>query len=152
MATNNSINTTNINAGFQIRLTGNKTSVTGDGTAYTINFTGTTFDLGTDYNTITGMFTAPAAGNYIFGGMLRLLGLTVAHDFGIISIITSNRNYQKFYDAAYNDVSPTCTFICDMDAGDTAYMTIAIQNSTKTISIQSEPTGAKSNFYGYILK
>lgn len=51
---------------FRATATSNQALVTGDGTPYTVLFPNAVYDSATNYNTSTGVFTAPVTGTYIF--------------------------------------------------------------------------------------
>lgn len=142
---------------FQARLTTDVTDVTGDGTVYQMIFTTETFDRNADYNSATGVFTAPVSGTYKLDAILRIIQLGAGHTTATITISTSNRDYPKIIGNigamrdANNVFSPDVSCIADMDANDTAYVTINVYNSTKTVDIQSNATDARSSFSGWLL-
>lgn len=101
---------------------------TGTGTTYTIGtntaFT-EVFDQNSDFNT-NGTFTAPVTGRYMLSAQVTLTGCTV-NTGSVLSIVTSNRTYRQTINrvAAATDISNSLTVLADMDAGDTATVTIA---------------------------
>lgn len=124
-------------------------NVTGDGTAATIDFDTEVFDRGGDFAADT--FTAPVTGVYRFSSAVRLSGLTASFTTGQLILVTSNRSYllqQAGVGAmrtAANDLILAGSVLADMDAGDTAHVTLGVSGSTKTISIDG--TTAPQTFF-----
>jgi hypothetical protein len=89
------------------------------------------FDSGTVFDG-TSTFTAPTAGKYLFIARLSLGNLVINQDRVAIRINTSNRYYQNIsdaYESIGNDLG-TFSVVCftDMDASDTAVVTIWVDN------------------------
>jgi hypothetical protein len=61
-----------LQSAFSAYVSGNISSVTGDGTAYTVIFNTKYADQGINYNTSTGIFTAPVAGLYLLNTVLYI--------------------------------------------------------------------------------
>ena len=106
-------------------------NVTGDGTTYTVVWDTERFDSGTVFDG-TSTFTAPTAGKYLFIARLSLGNLVINQDRVAIRINTSNRYYQNIsdaYESIGNDLG-TFSVVCftDMDASDTAVVTIWVDN------------------------
>ena len=107
------------------------------------------FDIGGDFATNT--FTAPVTGKYQLNVMLWLEAVDSCASYYELILITSNRNIDAAIfdpdfgqDAAYWDL--TVAAVTDMDAGDTAYVTLRQQAGTQQTDI-----GATSRFTGYLL-
>lgn len=100
---------------------------TGTGTAYTLGSDALTevFDQNGDFNT-NGTFTAPITGRYQLEGKGPLIGCTV-NVGNVTSIVTSNRTYVMNVGraAAGSDLYVINTILADMDAADTATVTVA---------------------------
>jgi hypothetical protein len=130
---------------FSAYVNSAKTNVTGDSTAYTIIYETEVFDIGSNYDASTGIFTAPVTGKYLFCISIRYGDLETAMTKIFEYLITSNRSYYTFLGnigarrSGANDYE-YCNWrsiIADMDAGDTAYVNTTIQGSTKTVDIDT---------------
>lgn len=114
---------------FLAYLATTDTNRTGNGTVFTIG-SGTAltevFDQGGDFVT-TGTFTAPVTGKYQLNGACDLTGSTVGTAINV-NIVTSNRTFVGTSNsrAAFNgDLGATVVVLADMDAADTATLTVA---------------------------
>lgn len=128
---------------------------TGNGTAYTIVFDAEIADDGDHFNTGTGTFTAPSTGQYAFSTNVSLANVIngSSHTDARIEIVTSNRTYRyEFNPAAIstsnNRASVNFQTTADMDAGDTAYISVTVYNSTQTVGFAS---GQLTQFSGYLI-
>jgi hypothetical protein len=143
---------------FLAYLATNVLNVTGAGATYTMGGSGTAltevFDNNSDFNT-NGTFTAPVDGRYLLIGSIRLLNETSAMTNGIINLNTSNRTWghrwHPFNIATGTDnASWVISGLCDMDAADTATVSITISNGAgDTADINGDAT-AITFFCGYL--
>ena len=125
--------------------------MTGDNTTYTVTFATEIFDQGANFSSPN--FTAPVTGRYFFCGNLSLSGFTSSHTNSLIQIVTSNRSYEctvvNMYTvreaADYFNIS-FCA-VADMDAADTAYVTVNVSGGTKVITVNS---GVSTRFAGWL--
>jgi hypothetical protein len=111
---------------------------TGDATIYTVVCDTEVIDANADYDTGTGVFTAPVGGKYLLQFQVILSQLGGAHATHTLLIVTSNRTYtfeDNFGTNPFAQRSLTCSVIADMDAADTATFKIQISGSTKTVDI-----------------
>lgn len=120
------------------RPTNTATNETGDGTVFTLIWDTEIFDQGGDLSGTT--FTAPVTGKYLFCVNIRVNVLDAAHTLVLTSLVTSNRTYALTTNSgvnrdASNRVSANSSVIADMDAGDTATVTLTVANSTKTVGV-----------------
>lgn len=135
-------------------------NATGDGTAVSIVLGTVAFDQNNDFDGVS-TFTAPVDGRYNLGYSVLFSAIGVANTSGLQSLITSNRSYSSGY-LSYTAVrvtngnvfqfshAPSVT--ADMDAADTAYISVQISGGTKTIGIGSgSSTDLRTWFYGYLL-
>lgn len=131
----------------------NRTNVTGDGTAYTIQFNSTIFDQGSNFNTTTGTFTAPVTGRYQLNTNVLLGSIATTMTVIVVAIVTSNRTYQvQALNGSAKDNNSNLilngSVLADMDAGDTATVTITASNGTKVAQVTG--TGANTSFSGFL--
>lgn len=139
---------------FQSYLNSSVVNATGDGTVYTIVYDTEVFDQGSDFNNATGVFTAPVAGRYMFSCVVSLAALGAAHTSGNLNIVTTGRTYVvnlSSYGAmrsVANGLVIGGTVIANMAAGDTATVTITVENSTKTVGVNGS---GLSHFSGVLL-
>ena len=133
---------------------GGQNNVTGDGTVYTVLF------AGTELHDADGVFASPnytasAAGKAHLSYMIQMGPYGSSHTRMMIKLNTSNRTYTSDDVNAYvlTSASPYnrwCgSFICDMDASDTAYITMYCTGSSKVLDVAAS---ADCRFMGYLIK
>lgn len=123
---------------------------TGDGTAYTVIFNSTSGQSGIDqrsnFNTGTGIFTAPITAFYRVDAMVVAQNIGIAHTAGILSLVVANGGGTlATYTSAYSnpatsaDISQNyamnCGAIIRMATGNTLKSVLTISNSTKTVGV-----------------
>ena len=121
-------------------------------TAVTVVLGTEVFDNNGDFASNT--FTAPVTGRYQLNMHVLLAQLDAGHTFSGANIITSNRNYQFTIDNAAdfaqdfaeNPYSACLSVLADMDANDTAQLTVQCQGGTQQTDIN---TG--TSFSGYLV-
>jgi len=115
-----------------------QSNVTGDATNHTIVFDTEAFDRGADYNTSTGVFTAPVTGMYQLSVSVQWMGVTSGMNDSSVGVVTSNGGFTVWQDSA-SGISPNMThngtMLEDMDAGDTASVTIDFRNGSKVVDV-----------------
>jgi hypothetical protein len=135
---------------FSAHLSTAATNVTGNGTVYGIICDTEVFDQGADYNNSTGVFTAPVTGRYFLEGHVYVYGTTIASGFGF-NIVTSNRSYITGWNRTASNLVQYLhlSVIADMDAGDTAYITVqATGEAADTDDIAGNATDSYTGFSG----
>lgn len=100
-------------------------NVTGNGAVATVDFDAEIFDQGNNFAADT--FTAPVTGKYRFSTSVFLEGIVAATNFNL-SLVTSNRTILLFANTGTytGDQTVTGSVLCDMDAADTAYVTVTV--------------------------
>jgi len=115
-------------------------NVTGDGTTLTVGFNAEVFDQGGNFATPT--FTAPVTGRYPLNAIVRFDDLDAdTYHTAEITLVTSNRNYPgvRVSGVIYGSggvLSVQFSVIADMDANDTAHVTVAVAGGAKSVDIQ----------------
>ncbi len=132
-------------------------TVTGDGTSYTLgqgNALTKSFDQGTNITT-GGTFTAPVAGRYHFACGISLGGLGILFTTFTLSLVTTGQTINgndgspaNWRDSSNNMRASLVAFV-NMAAGDTATLTLVVSGSTKTVNVIGS-TAAESYFSGYL--
>ena len=106
---------------FLASLNSTLNNVSGDSTLVTVIFDNEIFDQNSDYNTTTGVFTAPVTGRYQLNGSVFWLGGTNMNEVEI-QLVTSNRTirHRVTQGTGYTNYTSVVSQLVDMDAGDTA--------------------------------
>jgi hypothetical protein len=132
---------------FCAYTSGALTNVTGDGTSYTVVFGTERYDVGSNYNNSTGIFTAPYTGKYLFTTTIQPEQIDATQSDYIYNLQTSNNTYNMLrsnqgvirLNTSYTAINGAV--MADMDAADTAQVTIAIsQIGGKTVDFSSSST------------
>lgn len=124
---------------FSAYLNTTATNTTGDGTDYTVKCDTKFFDQGTVYNTGTGTFTAPIAGNYLIGGSIDMRNASGKTN-GQMQIVASGKTF-IFQVTDPNVLSPATdvgfvgSILLNMAASDTATMHLIVSGGTKNVSV-----------------
>jgi len=95
----------------------------------------TAFDVGTDYNTSTGYFTAPADGKYLISAEVMLTNAPASDGYILLNLITTKSSADSLqqyagrvnpgsWDAEMNYYQVAGTWLANMDSGDTAYLQV----------------------------
>lgn len=139
---------------FLVYNTNDVSNVTGDGTAYSVPFDTEVFDQNNDFAANT--FTAPVTGRYQFNLLISINNIGAGHTASLLQLTTSNRVYQTIgrnVATGRNLITLadryyfTFSMLADMDAADTATVSVIVYNSTKTVGIN----GSRCFFSGSLI-
>ena len=117
-----------------------------------VNFAAEHFDRNADYNAggSPSAFTAPVTGVYQLNFHLYLLAIDTAPTFIEFAMVTSNRSYNIIIDPNFssdlNYYHMTMSVLADMDANDTAHITMYQNGGTAQLDVS-----ANSTFSGYLV-
>jgi hypothetical protein len=111
-----------------------------------------TYDQNADFASNT--FTAPVTGKYFMHARVTVQSIDSAASYYNVNMTTSNATHQLFFDPRGFDADTNLypfnvTAVADMDASDTATITIKQPNGTAQTDILH--TGTYSSWYGYLL-
>jgi len=140
---------------FSANLTSSTTNSTGDGTAFTIPFNNEFFDQGSNYNSSTGVFTAPDTRNYLFSTNVTLTSLGAAHTAYTLQLVTTGNTFLLGNSNPFVAAGGGATFtvsgsaIAPMTASDTASIVLTVFGGTKTVGVSS--ANANSAFSGTLI-
>lgn len=141
---------------FRAYLSAQVDNITGNNTTYTVAFNAKVYDYTSSFNTANGTFTAPVDGKYRFATALDVSGLTASATTGEMRIVASNRssviwrgNIGAVRTGAGADSLIAGYAEVDMDAGDTATVTIAVNGlGADTADVYGDGTGIYTWFTG----
>jgi len=141
---------------FSARYTSNVTNVTGNAVVYTPIFDTADINVGTCYNTSTGVFTAPNTANYLFSGCIYLNSLGAANTVFTIKFITTPRNFIVFScnaantrDANNNIAIPYISPIIPLSSTNTVSLNIEVDGGTQIVGIKG--TAPQISYFSGIL-
>ncbi len=147
------MNLTNTNTipQFFATLTTPIANVTGDNTDYTAVFDTVT---GSGYNTSTGIFTAPKAGDYLFLVSMYVSGITASHTSCNLKIVATGGTFQLLTfnlstarTPANAAMFPPAILPIRMVVADTARVTFQVANGTKVITFDTLSTLSAVRLY-----
>lgn len=149
------------NCCFYAYINASITGVTGDGTAYDIPFNATLFDNGSNFNTGTGVFTAPVTGNYYLNTLIQLNNLGIGHNDATINFnVNSGTIYYQvaelnpFVIASSTALVMAGSIVVALNANDTVVSELNISGSTKTVDVIGSASTqfiSPTSFQGYLL-
>ena len=120
-----------------------------------VDFSTEVFDVGSNFASDT--FTAPVKGLYFLTTQVTLTSLDTDSTGYRVALITSNRTYtayldtDKYFDAdsSWHVITPI-TSVCDMDAGDTAYVAVFQAGGASITDVVGHSTAVLTYFSGYL--
>jgi len=119
-------------------------------TLHTLSWGTEIFDQNNNFSNTT--FTAPVTGKYHLSTLMRWQQVDSAAAYIDLRFVTTNRSYQWIF-APDDDLAQDADFmnasasvLADMDAGDTAYMTIYISGGASQMDIEQG-----SHFFGFLV-
>ena len=111
-----------------------------DGSAVTVTWSTERFDNNLDFSSNT--FTAPVTGKYLLTLVMRIYTIDTVPTYYIPTIVTSNQSYRDIIDPNYasdlNYKAFKVVVIADMDASDTAYVTMQQSGGTQASDINGD--------------
>lgn len=145
------------NSQFSVRLAADRTLVTGDGTAYTINFgNNKEFDNLDEVSTSDGIFYSKMGGRYSFSSRVYLDGLTAGMSV-TVSIVTSNRTYflysktltaGEFVTTDRFEVGGSC--FAQLEVDDTAKVVVTVSGGAKVVNVyRGDAVNGYTTFTGF---
>jgi len=141
---------------FAAFTTNAQNNVTGDGNDYTVIFDNEEFDQNGDYNSTSGIFTAPVDGNYLFVSNVAVFSITSSMTTGSSSIATSNGGSLGLYcspaacDANNTTLGLGAHTIRQLDALDTAFVSVLFENGASN-SADITTGGSATHFSGMLV-
>ena len=117
---------------------------TGNGATATVDFDTEVFDVTSNFSADT--FTAPISGKYQFNTVVRTSAIPAGSTTFTLRIVTSNNSYTETYiytAGTFTTFSGAISTIADMDAADTATVTLTISGGagdTASINGNAAPT------------
>lgn len=117
---------------FFAYLAADITNVTGNGTKYTVIFDTEEYDIGSNFNTSTGVFTAPVTGKYMFAYAVTIIDSSGATRIDTF-LETTSQSYRCNFQGIANVLSsnayqgPSCAVgPVQMTASDTAVVKVTV--------------------------
>lgn len=132
-------------------------NVTGNGANYLIIFDSENYDIGSNYNTGNGLFTAPVAGYYLFGTQIYTAGNTTSTAISSILTISSglpvtNTSHTNWRAASNQDFYVNQVQLIFLNASATVSSNVVvIGNAGDTVDIGGTNPGNHTNFWGCLL-
>jgi hypothetical protein len=144
---------------FFARLSGDLTDVTGDGTQYNIPWDTELLDQNADFNTGTGVFTAPVTGLYSFSCAITASGILNTHTLANWRWITSSVQYRGFQGNPFaiiggggTTLTMNYSILAYMAAAETMQTQLIVSNGTKVVDVLfGTSTSIQSYFSGALI-
>lgn len=138
---------------FFAHLNAAATNVTGNNTAYTVICAGESTDVGSSYNTGTGVYTVPTTGNYTFHANISITGITAAATSVLLQIDVNGaaQTYETSKDltsSTETDLTIQGTITRDFSAGDLVKIVVRGQGEAGDVwDISATSAGRQPTFF-----
>jgi len=131
-------------------------NVTGDGTVYTVVCNTEVWDQTSDYDTGTGIFTAPCDGYYLICGTVLLDEIAATHTSIVLTLDASNRDatgngYNLTAGTPAGAFYLTASSYIDMDATDVVAFKVTVGGGAKTVDVYGGGTHLYTSFSGTLI-
>lgn len=127
-------------------------NVTGDGTVYTIPFNATLFDQNSNFNTGTGVFTAPVTGKYMINVTILAQSLTTAMTITCTLPTTAHTYIPLNNQGAFTgNNSYAYSLLVPMSASDTMTVTFQASGGSKVVSVFGDASSFRTTISGYLV-
>ena len=138
------------NAAFFAYVSTTQANATGDGFTYQVIFDTANVNVGSNYDTATGFFTAPATGLYLFSCSVALTGLSTQTEATLIFHSTAVDYYTAIINPVSVNVGGVLAFNTsigpiNMSSGDTMSVEIQVVGGARAVNI----FGLTGPYYSY---
>lgn len=151
-----SVRTSSMQPSFFAYPNADITNATGDGTLYTIIYNAELYDVGSNFNTTTGTFTAPFLGKYQFNVVTALSNIPALAVNTQHSLVSSAGNIYRFNSDVYTAGTFSAKFltgsvIISMSAGESVTVTTLVGTTTKTATVAGLSGSTYRSFFSGFL-
>ncbi len=134
--------TTPNQSGMSAYQSADATNTTGDNTTYRVIFDTKNYDLQTEYNASTGVFTPSVAGLYLIDAMVMVSNLGSTHTSGNVQIVHNSSTVSVTQMNPYGNAASSnlltmhASNILSCSPSDTLSIAIQITGGTKTVTVK----------------